>query len=233
MYLALRIASGGSLLAASCSKHRGSITVLGTSTRSTSGLRCRTEEEVEVAHTPQNHERYADVHYALNNGFKRARRQLQDQVRRLQGHVKAHETQPAGTVKQLRDGFGFLETDDGREIYFHRNSLRDEGFAYLRVGFFGGSGRKGPAGQHCSPAGQARFTLTVPARPIKLWAEFNLSGTLSANSASQTLASRSEGARQSPRGDSEPPEEIFGPFGSAERLNWLAKKRGGRPPASA
>jgi ribosome-associated translation inhibitor RaiA len=40
--------------------------------------------EVDVAHTPQNDERYADVHYALNNAFKRARRQLQDQVRRRQ-----------------------------------------------------------------------------------------------------------------------------------------------------
>ena len=47
----------------------------------------------------------------------------------------------------------------------------------------------------------------------------HFSGTLSNNSASQTSALASEGARQSPRGESEPPEEIFGPFGSAERLN--------------
>ena len=44
-------------------------------------------------------------------------------------------------------------------------------------------------------------------------------------SASQTSGLPSEGARQSPRGDSEPPDEIFGPLGNAERLNWLAKKR--------
>jgi hypothetical protein len=45
-------------------------------------------------------------------------------------------------------------------------------------------------------------------------------------SASQALASPSLGARQSPRGDSEPPELTFGPFGMADRLNWLvAKKR--------
>ncbi len=29
---------------------------------------------------------------------------------------------------------------------------------------------------------------------------------------------------QSPRGDSEPPDETFGPFGTAERLNWLVSK---------
>jgi hypothetical protein len=32
-------------------------------------------------------------------------------------------------------------------------------------------------------------------------------------------AHASDGARQSPRGDSDPPDEIFGPLGSAERLN--------------
>ncbi|CAM5512649.1 hypothetical protein SALBM311S_06509 [Streptomyces alboniger] len=37
----------------------------------------------------------------------------------------------------------------------------------------------------------------------------------------------SDGARQSPRGESEPPAETFGPFGMAERLNCgaNAKKR--------
>jgi hypothetical protein len=43
-------------------------------------------------------------------------------------------------------------------------------------------------------------------------------------SSSQMRADMSEGARQSPRGDSEPPAETFGPFGSAERLNWLKEK---------
>jgi hypothetical protein len=46
-----------------------------------------------------------------------------------------------------------------------------------------------------------------------------VSGTLAFNSSSQTRALPSEGARQSPRGDSDPPDDIFGPFGSAERLN--------------
>jgi len=50
-------------------------------------------------------------------------------------------------------------------------------------------------------------------------------GTFS-RSASQTVALPSDGARQSPRGDSEPPADTFGPFGIALRLNWLkAKKR--------
>ena len=43
-------------------------------------------------------------------------------------------------------------------------------------------------------------------------------------SSSQIRADMSDGARQSPRGDSEPPATTFGPFGSAERLNWLNEK---------
>ena len=44
-------------------------------------------------------------------------------------------------------------------------------------------------------------------------------------SASQAVAPASDGIRQSPRGDSDPPALTFGPFGSAERLNWLEKNR--------
>jgi len=41
--------------------------------------------EVIVDHTPQNDERYSDLNFSINDTFKRARRQLQDQVRKMQG----------------------------------------------------------------------------------------------------------------------------------------------------
>jgi cold shock CspA family protein len=71
-----------------------------------------------------------------NDAFKRARRQLQDQVRELQGQVKHHEGSPIGTVMRLDPSgeFGFLESSDGREIYFHRNSVLDGVFSRLAVG---------------------------------------------------------------------------------------------------
>jgi hypothetical protein len=50
-------------------------------------------------------------------------------------------------------------------------------------------------------------------------------GTLALNSSSQTVAGESLGARQSLRGESDPPEPTFGPFGIAERLNWLPWKK--------
>jgi len=47
--------------------------------------------EVNIGHTPQNDERYSDIDFALSDAFKRARRQLQDEVRKMQGQVKRHE----------------------------------------------------------------------------------------------------------------------------------------------
>jgi hypothetical protein len=44
--------------------------------------------EVNVTRTPPLDERYSDLTFAINDIFKHARRQLQDHVRRMQGHVK-------------------------------------------------------------------------------------------------------------------------------------------------
>jgi len=46
--------------------------------------------EVNIGRTPQNDERYSDLNFALNDAFKRARRQLQDQVDKMKGDVKRH-----------------------------------------------------------------------------------------------------------------------------------------------
>ena len=45
-------------------------------------------------------------------------------------------------------GFGFLKTSDGREVYFHRNSVLNDAFPRLKVGtrvtFAEEEGDKGP-----------------------------------------------------------------------------------------
>lgn len=116
--------------------------------------------EVNIGHTPQNDERYADLDFALNDAFKRARRQLQDQVRKLQGQVKHHDSPPIGTVKELDPlgQFGFIETSDGREIYFHRNSVLNGGFGELKVGsrvtYAEEVGDKGPQASTVKPMGK-------------------------------------------------------------------------------
>ncbi len=46
--------------------------------------------QVDVARTPPADERHADLAFAVNDAFKHARRQLQEQVDRLKGNVKQH-----------------------------------------------------------------------------------------------------------------------------------------------
>ena len=105
---------------------------------------------VHVGRTPSADERHADLDFAINDAFKRARRQLQDKVRRMRGRVKSHEDPPIATVTRIDTdaGFGFLETADGREIYFHENSVLDGNFSRLstgtRVAFAEEMGDKGP-----------------------------------------------------------------------------------------
>ncbi|WP_414473878.1 cold shock domain-containing protein [Microvirga sp. M2] len=106
--------------------------------------------EVAVERTPHEDERFADPAYAIDDAFSRARRQLQDAVRNMQGEIKFHESQPIGTVTRMQpeEGYGFIETRDGREIYFHRNSVLGDAFAHLkpgvRVTFAEEMGDKGP-----------------------------------------------------------------------------------------
>ena len=54
----------------------------------------------------------------------------------MRGDVKEHPTAPTGEVKKLLAGenYGFLESADGREIYFHANSVDNDGFSRLQVG---------------------------------------------------------------------------------------------------
>lgn len=92
--------------------------------------------EVNVDRTPEEDERHADLAFAISDAFKRARRRLQDQARRLQGQVKQHDTLPIGIVKTIDASgeFGFLEAADGHEVYFHRNSVLDGAFGRLTAG---------------------------------------------------------------------------------------------------
>ena len=106
--------------------------------------------EVNVDRTAQADERHSDLTFAIDDAFKRARRQLQDNVRELQGQVKHHEGPPIGTVVQLDPlgEFGLLEANDGQEIYFHRNSVLDGDYSRLAVGsrvtYAEEMGEKGP-----------------------------------------------------------------------------------------
>lgn len=84
--------------------------------------------EIQAAHK--------DAFVAIRDAFKEARRQLQDYTRRVRGQTKAHVPQPSGHVSKLfpEEGYGFLATADGSEVYFHKNSVLDDAFNRLTIG---------------------------------------------------------------------------------------------------
>lgn len=101
----------------------------------------------EVVVKRQLHE---DIYVALRDAFDAARRKLEDYERKRRGVVKLHEATPHGRVVRLfsEEGYGFLETPDGLEIYFHRNSVLNDAFNRLAIGtevrFVEEIGEKGP-----------------------------------------------------------------------------------------
>jgi cold shock CspA family protein len=117
-------------------------------------------EEIAVTCEPSEHTEYKDIQVALRDAFDSARRRLEDYVRRRRGTVKAHEATPHGRVSKLfpDEGYGFIDTPDGREVYFHRHSVLHEGFDRLAIGtevaFVEEEGKKGPQATTVRPAGR-------------------------------------------------------------------------------
>jgi ribosomal subunit interface protein len=93
---------------------------------------------------------HEDLYVAIRDAFDAARRRLEDYARRQRRAVKSHEETHRARVSRLfpEAGYGFLETPDGREIYFHRHSVLHPGFDRLAVGtevrFVEEAGEKGP-----------------------------------------------------------------------------------------
>jgi cold shock CspA family protein len=109
---------------------------------------------------------------ALRKAFATVRRQLQDSVRRLRGDVKLHAAADMAKVAKLfaRDGYGFLETAEGREIYFHRNSVTGDAFGDLKIGmhvrFVESVGENGAQASTVTPVETTRVARALKAKRI-------------------------------------------------------------------
>ncbi len=91
--------------------------------------------DIVIDRNPDADHAHEDAYVAIRDAFGAARRRLQDRHRRMEGKVKHHVAPLEGFVVRLnKDGYGFIETPDGREIYFHRNALKNVQFAQLRKG---------------------------------------------------------------------------------------------------
>jgi cold shock CspA family protein len=92
--------------------------------------------EVVATREPDEHREYKDIAVAVRDAFDSAARQLEDYVRRQRGDVKSAERMIHARVAKLMpaEDYGFLATREGREVYFHRNSVLNEAFDRLEVG---------------------------------------------------------------------------------------------------
>lgn len=92
--------------------------------------------ELVVSREPGKHQAHEDVYVAIRDSFNAMGRQLEDHMRRIRGKVKTHEVTPHGSIIEIvsEDDSGVIQSSDGREIYFHRNSVVDGNFDHLKVG---------------------------------------------------------------------------------------------------
>lgn len=94
------------------------------------------------------HEELATV---VRQAFGAMQRQLRELTEKQRGGVKTHEEQQTTAVIERllpEKDCGFLRTVDGRQIYFHRNSILNSEFDDLEVGagvsFSEAMGEEGP-----------------------------------------------------------------------------------------
>jgi ribosomal subunit interface protein len=92
--------------------------------------------EVVASREPSARKSHEDFYVALRDAFRAVRRQLQDHVRTRRGDVKTHNGPPEGRIVSVQPekDSGRILTADGREIYFHRNSVVNASFDQLEPG---------------------------------------------------------------------------------------------------
>jgi cold shock CspA family protein len=106
--------------------------------------------EVVATREPSEHKEYKEITVAIRDAFDSAARRLEEYVRIQRGDVKFHAGQPHARVSKLvpAEDYGFLVTRDGRELFFHRNSVLNESYDRLQIGtevaFAEEEGERGP-----------------------------------------------------------------------------------------
>jgi cold shock CspA family protein len=92
--------------------------------------------ELVADREPGQHHAHEDVYVAIRDAFNAASRQLSTYADRRRREVKTHEVPPHGKISELltEEGYGKIESSDGREIYFHKNSVLNADFDKLEIG---------------------------------------------------------------------------------------------------
>jgi cold shock CspA family protein len=120
------------------------------------------DEQLVVGHQRHQHHAHEDVYVAIRDTFEAAVRRLEDYARTRRGQVKQHDLPDHGRVVRIdrKHGYGFIERQDGLEVYFHKHSVTCAGFAGLqvndevRLSVAETEGEKGPQASTVTPIGK-------------------------------------------------------------------------------
>jgi cold shock CspA family protein len=123
--------------------------------------------------TRQPGDMHRDLRTIVLDAFRAARRQLQSATERVRGDERS-PVEPRGLVERLvpdagSEGYGFLRALDGREIYFHRNSVLNDDFERLAIGtevrFEEEEGDHGPQASSVQIVSKPGARILAPAPP--------------------------------------------------------------------
>ncbi len=94
-------------------------------------------KELVVSREPGVNHAHEDVYVVIRDAFDSMRRQLEAYGQHLRKEVKSHEIPAHGRISLLvpYENYGRIDTADGRDIYFHRNSVVNADFDKLDIGF--------------------------------------------------------------------------------------------------
>lgn len=110
-------------------------------------------QEIVADSSPGDTNQYVDVDTVIRDAFGMAQRQLRELARQQRDSDKSRDNNQSddttGLVTKLfrEQGYGFIKTLDGQDIYFHRNSVLHDDFDRIEIGtgvrFFATEGDKG------------------------------------------------------------------------------------------
>ena len=78
---------------------------------------------------------HEDIYVAIRDAFNATVRKLEDFVRRRRADTKVHDVPLHGRIARLYayEGYGFIDTPEGIEVYFHRNAVVGASFEELAI----------------------------------------------------------------------------------------------------
>jgi ribosomal subunit interface protein len=109
--------------------------------------------ELVADSNPAESNQYVELDTVIRDAFSKIERQLKEQTRQQRESEKTKSGSASDTTALVvrlfeADGYGFIKSLDGEEIYFHRNSVLHDDFDRLEVAtgvrFEAEEGEKGP-----------------------------------------------------------------------------------------